>query len=337
MLVTIGILAHNKADKIAGLISDLGKQTLLANDDLSIDIHVVANGCTDATIRVSKGALAVPAFQRGNTRVFIQNIEHAGKSNAWNELVHDFASPKTDFVFFVDADIRIPEAASLQLILDRLVDAKKARVAVDQSVKDLSEQAHKTLVEKLILAASGSAYDNYTSFAGALYCVRFKVLKDVWMPIGLPREDEFLRAMILTSNFTQDENLERIVYVDGTRHIFESERTVKGVLRCNIRLVIGTAINMLLFKHIRATPSIQKDVGGYIRKRNMADPKWINELISNEFRRGRFLSKRLQRLASFPLSERLRKIPITIVGFVFDLALFFAANHLVRRGPEAGY
>jgi len=52
---------------------------------------------------------------------------------------------------------------------------------------------------------------------------------------------------------------------------------------------------------------------------------------------GGFLSKRLQRLSSFFFAERLRKIPITIVGLVFDLALFLTANHLMRRGAGAGY
>ena len=46
------------------------------------------------------------------------------------------------------------------------------------------------------------------------------------MPIGLPGEDGFLRAMILTSNFTKEENLDRLVFVEGARHIFESERTI---------------------------------------------------------------------------------------------------------------
>ena len=284
------------------------------------------------------------SFQRRNTKIYVQNIARAGKSNAWNELVHTFASPKTDFIFFLDGDIRIPEDTSLQLVLDRLIQSKNARVAVDKSVKDLSEAAHKTAIERLILAASGTAYDNRTAIAGALYCVRFEVLKDVWMPIGLPGEDGFLRAMILTSNFTQAENLERIIYVDGARHIFESERSIKGVFRHNVRLAIGTAINVLLFKHIWASPGIQKDVGSYIRQRNMDDPDWINELISNEIKRGKyfllhggFLSKRLRRLSSLSLSEQMRKAPIAMVGLVFDLVLFFTANHMMRRGAGAGY
>ena len=54
MLISIGILAHNEEHDIGTLISDLAKQNLLANDALSIEIHVVANGCTDNTAGVSK-------------------------------------------------------------------------------------------------------------------------------------------------------------------------------------------------------------------------------------------------------------------------------------------
>src|ERR1019366_1013837 len=130
MIVSIGILAYNEACDIGNLISDLANQSLLSNNRLSIEIHVVANGCTDATVDVSKEALSTQAFQNGNITVFVHNLVRAGKSNAWNELIHTFASPNTDFIFLLDADIRIPEKTTLQLVLDRLNQSKTARVAV---------------------------------------------------------------------------------------------------------------------------------------------------------------------------------------------------------------
>ena len=344
MLISVGILAHNEADKIGDLISDIGNQTLLSNEKISIEIHVIANGCTDATIGVSSEAFVAQPFQRQNITTYIHKIDRAGKSNAWNEFVHTFASPKTEFAFFLDADIRIPETTTLQLILDTIIQAKTARVAVDESVKDLSSKSHKTIIERLILAASQTAYDTRTAICGQLYCVRFKVLQKIWMPIGLPGEDGFLRAMILTSNFTENENFDHIIFVGRARHIFESESSLRGVFRHNIRLAIGTAINVLLFKHVRELSSIQRDVGKYIKGRNATDPNWINELIDNERHQGKyfllhrgFLSKRLERVSSLSFSERLQKAPIIAVGLIFDLALFFAANSLMRRGAGAGY
>ena len=344
MLISVGILAHNEADEIGDLISDLGKQTLLSNEKIAIEIHVVANGCTDATVEVSSDAFVAQPFRRQNIATYIQSIDRAGKSNAWNEFVHTFASPKTDFAFFLDADIRMPEKTTLQLVLDSLIQTKTARVAVDESVKDLSSKIHKTIIERLILAASQTAYDTRTAICGQLYCVRFEALRQIWMPVGLPGEDGFLRAMILTSNFTKNENFDRIVFVEGARHIFESERSLKGVFHHNIRLAIGTAINVLLFKHIRKSPSIQSDVGRYIKERNAIDPNWINELIANEHKRGKhfllsksFLFKRLEKISPLSFSEQIKKAPIVTLGLIFDLALFLVADNLMRRGVGAGY
>jgi glycosyltransferase involved in cell wall biosynthesis len=344
MIVSIGILAHNEAGDIGNLISDLGNQILLSNRDLHIEIYVVANGCTDATIDVSKRALAARPFQKQNVKVFIHNVARAGKSNAWNELIHTFASPKTDFIFLLDADIRIPEQTSLQLMLDALVQSKTALVAIDKSVKDLSEKTHKSVIERLILTGSGTAYDIRAALAGGLYCARFSILNGIWMPTGLPGEDGFLRAMILTANFTSEENLERLIFVEGARHIFESERTIRGVFRHNIRLAIGTAINVLLFIHIRGSKCISEDVASYVRKKNAADPNWVNELILNEIRSGKyfilkreFLFKRIRLFSSLPISNKIRKAPILVLGLVFDLTLFFVANHLMRKGAGAGY
>ena len=344
MLISIGILAHNEERDIGTLISDLAKQNLLSNEALSIEIHVVANGCKDQTISVSKIALAAPLFQRKNIATFVHDLPQPGKSNAWNQFIHSLASIKTDFVFCLDADIRIPEATTLQLVLDKLVASKTACVAIDKSVKDLSEKTDKTITERFILAASGTGYNTRAAIAGALYCVRFDVLRDIWMPTGLPGEDGFLRAMILTSNFTKDENLDRLVFVEGARHIFESEHTITGVFRHNVRLAIGTAINVLLFDHIRKSESIRKNVADYIQRRNAADPNWVNELIRAEIRRGKyfllnkdFILKRIQGFVSLPLSQRLRRWPILVISVVFDMALLVRASQLMRRGAGAGF
>ena len=340
----MGFSAYNEEKKIGNLISDLANQDLFSNQHISIEIHVVANGCTDDTAGVAHAALDAGAFQRSNIKTFVHNLARAGKSNAWNEFVHTYALPETQFSFLLDADIRIPEPTTLRLMLDALIKSKTACVAIDDSVKDLSEQAHKTLIERLILAASGTAYNTRVAICGQLYCVRHQTLKDIWMPVGLPGEDGFLRAMILTKNFTEDETLDRLIFVEGARHIFESERTIRSAFRHNVRLAIGTAINMLLFNHFRESESILKDVGGYIRSRNATDPNWVNELIAAEIRRKKyfllnkdFVLKRLQRLSSLPISQRFRRWPVFMLGIIFDMALIVRASQLMRRGAGAGF
>src|SRR4051794_987210 len=132
MIVTIGILAHNEAGEIGKLIADLARQTLLSHCEVSIQIHIIANGCTDSTAAVATHALADPSFERDHLRSFVHELSRAGKSNAWNELVHFIASAKTDFIFLLDADIRIPDDNSLELVFKRLAGSKAAVAAIDE-------------------------------------------------------------------------------------------------------------------------------------------------------------------------------------------------------------
>jgi glycosyltransferase involved in cell wall biosynthesis len=341
IMISIGILAHNEEDQVGNLISDLARQTLFENCNIDFEIHVVANGCTDDTVTIAKSQFENAHFRRKNVRTFVHDIAQAGKSNAWNELIHSLVSPGTEFIFLLDADIRIPRETCLHDVLNGIATSN-AVVAVGTSVSDLSLQLKKSAVERLIYAASATAYDTRTAICGQFYCAKFDVIKSIWMPTGLPGEDGFLRAMILTSNFSQDEDLGRIISINTAWHIFESEHTLRGVFRHNIRLAIGTAVNVLLFDHIRQMSIC--DPNAYVRDRNAVDPNWINELIDQEKSRGHyfllnkgFLLKRINLLRSLPFSRQIRRAPIVFVGMMFDIALFFRANHLLRRGAGAGF
>lgn len=288
--------------------------------------------------------LAKPAFCRTNIRTFVNEVAQAGKSNAWNHLVHRFCNGETDFIILLDADIRIPESTALQLMVEALSKSDTAVVAIDESVKDLSLAPKLTLIDRLILKASGTAHDTRTALAGGCYCAKFKALREVWMPLGLPAEDGFLRAMLLTSSFTKSEHVERLIFVAGARHVFESERGFQAVFRHNVRLAIGTAINVFLFHHFRETPRNSQDLAQYIRSRNDADENWINRLISEQIRKGRYfivptslIWKRPNLFLTFPMRQRMKKAPIFLFGFIFDLAVYLRANHLMRRGTGAGF
>jgi glycosyltransferase involved in cell wall biosynthesis len=344
MLLAIGILAHNEESQLGQLIGDVARQSILHNTDLSIEILLVANGCTDRTVAVAQAAFANEAFARPNIRSFVHELHESGKSNAWNHLIHKFASPQSDYIILLDADIRLPEASALMLLFESLASSNSAVVAIDESVKDLALKPSLTLVERLILKGSGTANDTRTALAGGCYCAKFSALREIWMPIGLPGEDGFLRAMILTSSFTADEDLKRLLFVPGARHIFESERRICDVFRHNVRLAIGTAINVLLFLHFRAHPRDAQALSAYIRERNRTDPKWVNTLISDQMRANRYfvmptsmIWRRPKLFATLRFADQVSKAPILLIGFVFDLAIYLRANHLMRRGAGAGF
>jgi glycosyltransferase involved in cell wall biosynthesis len=341
--VGLAIFARNEAERIGQLISDLGEQTLLADDGVSIHIFVVANGCTDRTADVARQALATPVFSRPRIGASVQELAKAGKSNAWNELVHRIAPKGTDYMFFLDADIRIPDSGSLKAVLDGLVSSPEAVVAVDRSVKDIELEQPKTLTEKLIKLGTGTADDTRLAIAGACYCVRFSEVERIWMPIGLPGEDGFLRAMLLTSSFAHEERLSRHLFVGNAYHIFESMRDAGSVVRHNVRLAIGTAINILLFWHLRELRASGRDLAEYIQERNSADPDWVDGLIRERLKDNffplhtRYLLRRFRPLVRSPERRSFRDWLIALFGASFDLVVFLKATFLMRKGAGAGY
>lgn len=339
----VAILARNEAGQIGRLIEDLGEQTLLGDERLSIEIFVVANGCTDRTAEVARRALAAGPFARDRITTSVHELAQAGKANAWNELVHRIAPEDTDYMFFLDADVRIPDQHSLEAVFDRLESSTTAVVAVDRSVKDIELEEPRGLVEHLIKVATGTAEDTQTAIAGACYCVRHAEARKIWMPIGIPGEDGFLRAMLLTSSFAHDEQLDRHVFVGEAYHVFESLRDVRSVIRHNVRLAIGTTINILLFWRLRELRAEGRDVTEYIRARNATDPGWVNDLIRERLKTSffplekRFLLRRLRRVAGGPERRSPAKWAIALLGTAFDAIVFLKATRLMRKGAGAGY
>jgi glycosyltransferase involved in cell wall biosynthesis len=336
--VAIGVLARNESDRIGLLLKDVASQTLLRSANLSVRLVVVANGCSDTTAEVARAALEHDGFRNVATQVI--EIAKPGKANAWNEFVHNILSANVEYVFFLDGDIRIPGEADLLRILDALKSSPHAVVAVDRSVKDLELEEPSGLSEWLIKKGTGTANDTTIAIAGALYCVRYAAIADIWMPLGLPGEDGFLRAMLLTSSFQHEEQMERHVFVKDAFHVFESTRDAKSVFRHNVRLAIGTAINILLFWELRRVRASGQRVSEYVRSRNAADPAWVNDLVRERLRSSyfplepKFLLRRLRQGRNW---TSLKRFGVGLFGTAFDLAVFVEATRLMRRGAGAGY
>jgi len=342
--VSVGILARNEQAGIAQIISDLGQQTLLTDGGPRVEVHVVANACTDATVEVARRAFGAGPFADLGVDTTVHELLEGGKSNAWNEFVHRIVPNATDFVIFLDGDIRLPAPHSLKLMLEGLGAHPAAVVAVDRSVKDVELESPNGLIERLIKLATGTATDPRTAIAGACYCVRYAEVRRIWMPVGLPGEDGFLRAMLLTSNFEQPEQLDRLLFVDGAYHVFESVRDVGGVIRHNVRLAIGTAVNILLFGHMRHLLEQGVDVAPYVKRRNEEDPAWVNNLIRERLQvsyfplEWRFVSRRLRRVHNTPaLARSVKPWVVAMFGASFDLIVFLKATWLMRKGAGAGY
>ncbi len=222
-----------------------------------------------------------------------------GKSRTWNRFVHDLSRPDADLLVFADADITLPDPDALARLILALAGRPALWVLNSQPVKDTALRGPRTLVERLALKASGGLDDWKTAICGQLYAMPAARARRFRLPIGLPVEDGFLRAMVLTDALAAPEDLGRIDGLDGLRHVYASESTLAGLLRHQERIVIGSAINAALFAHLRALPPAAR---GAELDRLSTDPAALRGVLRQALPRApygfvpfHFLVKRLAR------------------------------------------
>lgn len=334
LTVDVGVFAHNKAGVIADTLQDLLAQQALAAHDLRI--VVLVNGCTDATPQVVADLAArhpaiVPIF-----------LPKSGKSRAWNSFVHDESRRTCDILIFADADIRLPDPATLSRLIAALGADDRLHAVNSRPIKDLALLDRRlTPVEKLIAASAETANDWRQAICGQLYAMPAARARGYALPIGLPVEDGFLHALIATDNFDSPPVGFR---VDGSEasHIYESERTIPALVRHQIRIVIGSAINEAIFRTLESSDragrralldqAAQSDdwLPAFLRR---ALPRFPHGYVSVHF-----LIKRSQRALAHPRALlHPRRLLIFLAGAAFDLLVYLLAQLRMARGVGAGF
>lgn len=330
--VDIGIFAHNEAAGIAAAVA-----AFLAQSRAGLDLRllVLANGCSDATARIAAAAGAEVA-----------DLPAGGKSRTWNRFVHDLSRPDADVLVFADADIALPEPDMIQRLARALQARPDLHVINSRPVKDTV--AHPDRIagglgwqDRLIAMAGGTLGDWRHAICGQLYAMPARRARAHHLPIGLPVEDGFLRAMVLTDTLTAPEDFSRI---DGEDvwHIYESERSIAALIRHQVRIVIGSAINLAVFDQLRALPATARapELAGAAQ-----DDDWLPRVIRQRLPRWpdgwvpvHFLVKRSAAL----LDDRKRLLSprgliLLIAGFGFDLVVWLLAQARMARGTGAGH
>lgn len=312
----------------------------------AIEVVVAPNGCTDETAEVSRATLEelVSRCPHPSVRWRVCQIEQPGKSNAWNLYVHQFSDPAADYLFLMDADIEFLEPHTLRNMIGALETAPEGWVSVDTPVKDVALKKSKRPVERLSVSVSASSSGGAPAICGQLYCGRAAVLRGIWMPTGLPVEDGFLRAMILTDRFTSPEVFERIVLARSASHVFEAYTDLNRLLRHERWLVASSTINAFLYSDLWANCNAQMDAGKLIERRNQQDPLWLRQLIEKALSEKGwwviprpFLFRRFQRLRHHPPLKAALRLPVAAIAFLADLLVFFQANLELRGGGGMGY
>jgi glycosyltransferase involved in cell wall biosynthesis len=253
MHITIGILGYNESAMIGRTVRSLFEQSVFSGTGAALpgvrwDIVVVPNGCTDDTHAQAERALQAACANTKTASVSwrVVSLERAGKSHAWNKLVHEIAAADTDAFVMVDADIEFGHPETIANSVQRLRSDADAWTVVDLPLKDFHRKSNPTWFERRSLRISQDYLDNRAGIAGSFYVMWAARMRSIWMPIDLSVEDGFLHSMVITDGFRQEPDYSRVVRVDNASHYYEGLTRVRDIVNHEVRLIIGTVLNAFL-------------------------------------------------------------------------------------------
>ena len=347
MKVSIGLLAHNEEATIASVIRQILSQDIVQYPGYQVQLAVVANGCKDNTVVVAEETLK-PYANLSNLSAQVVNLESPGKSNAWNEYVHKLAWPDSDFLVFVDADIEFGSVNVIRRLVESLEADKIATVSVDQPKKDILKKSKNKILTELSLKASELRKSKYyAELTGQLYCIRYQTAKHIHMPVGLPVEDGFLRAMVVTDNFTHPDDNSKIIAVNDVYHYFETLMSPVKLYKHEKRIILGSTINAMLYDYLWSNVAKSgKDAGVLIKELNQNDPDWLIQLIeAYKSKKGFWLvpkSLMLKHTYNFLRSKQsiIKKIFLMPIALAASMALILISlnvNLFLRKNNGIGH
>ena len=338
-LIDIGIFAHNEAACISGLINQIKSQDIFTDPRFDLRVMVIANGCTDDT---AKRAQAAAGDQPGIT---VHNLDQGGKSRSMNRFIHHLARPDCTLVGFMDADIHLTDNSLLRRMAQAMIDRPELHVHVSKPVKDIElGLAPAGVVGRMIAMGGGGLTDFRTAICGQLFMLRGPVARGLRLPIGLPVEDGFIRAMVLTDHLTRPEDLGRIDGDDSIFHVYESIQTIPELLRHQTRIVVGSAVNTALFTKIRreahSLPQAQA-----LLDHGTQDATWLANVLRHELPHRPYgwvpFAFLLHRVNDGKWRRILRRGPkgiiITAAGLTLDGIVYLRATWRMMTGGAAGH
>lgn len=335
--VDIGVFAHNEAAGIAAMIAELARQDILVGD-MDVRVQILANGCTDATVERARAACTAMG-----DRIEVVDLALGGKSRTWNSFVHDLSRPGADVLLFCDADIEMPEQDTLSRLVTALIARPELYAMGSRPMKDIAfRPVGLSRMDKVISMAGGTLGDWKTAICGQLYAMPAAAARALHLPIGLPVEDGFLRAMVLTDALTIPEDLARIDGDDAVFHLYASERGIGALIKHQTRIVIGSAINAAAFVHLRSLPANARRAE---LARAAEDAAWLPRLLRAQLPRLpfgyvplHFLTKRAGGILSHPRELlRPKRLFVLVAGFGFDFIVYLNAQIRMARGTGAGH
>nr|WP_314445858.1 glycosyltransferase family A protein [uncultured Sphingomonas sp.] len=328
--LAICILARNEAKNIGKTLTQLSEQSLFADRAYAIEVHVVANGCTDNT--AATAAEWCQTFVDRTAILKVHDIRQGGKSRAWNVAVHELLKGN-EFIVFVDADIEFVDRGVLAGLLSKLRSSAALAVLSGYPVKDISRKERGGFLDRFSLAIS-SASRQPDVINGSLYAARLQDIEKIWLPNDTPGEDGFLNAMVTTEGFTKPIVQGRVVSASQPTHYFKAH-TVSEFFAHERRMLVGTMVNRWIFEYLWAQKRTVQ-AGRDIALWNESSSDWVDRIVADKTRGKRWLIPQailLSRFRGFYAGgvKSLAMFPIRVAAVVVSLFPAIAANRVLRR------
>lgn len=200
----IAVFAHNEAGRIRAALESIAA----AAGESDVEVFVLANGCTDATVHeVRASGTIVP-------NLTLVEIGLADKANAWNVFVNDVVTAERageiETYFFMDGDVTL-EPDALNLLASALDEVPSANAAGGMPATGRDRDAWRQR-----MVANGMLAGNLYALRGSF--VRHLRERQVRMPVGLIGED-FLVSWLVASEpgprDGQDEGAQCVFHPDA--------------------------------------------------------------------------------------------------------------------------
>ena len=218
-------------------------------------------------------------------------------------------------------------------------------MVVDLPVNDLMRKERLNPLERVLVRLSTQKASRPPGVAGSFYCAHGAMMRAIWMPHGLPVEDGFLAAAIMTNGFREPPDPSRIERAADAAHDYEGLSRIRAILRHEVRLVIGSALNSYLCWDALyfLTDPQGPGAGELIGRLNAASPDWYERMMANAIAnrglwalpRGLLSGRARSRFGVLSRLSRIRAVailPILLAAFAVDLVVLYAANRQLRQG-----
>ena len=347
--VSIAIFAWNEEAAIAATLRSLFHQSLfaqLSKRNLTCEIICVGNGCTDRTPIIAAEMFGKQSSEHPYPASFkcrVVNLAERGKLNAWNQYVHSLSARSAQFLFMMDADIRIHRHETLWNMFLALSQDAGAGIAVDRPCKDISFKSHKSLPERLSLGAAQMTAAAEAQLCAQLYCIRAEVARNIYLPKDLAAcEDGFIKALVCTDFLTHEVKPERVRLAQGAEHTFEAYTSLAAIFKNQKRQIIGqTIVHLLIDDYLKTLPLPQRlNLAQALIRKDNDDPRWLKRLIREHLQRTRYfwqlypglLQHRFRGLAKLSPMKRLICFPSAAASFFITLVAAFMAWLFLKAG-----